>query len=82
MGILERLTDRQVITHDQLQFVDATPFSNRIEKDLIKFHHIPLSQRDLVLQGQFSHGVHDLGNIDIFLAANGTGLAGGADPDG
>ena len=81
LGILEGLTKREIILHDQLEFMDTAPFSNRIEKDLSKFYHPFFADGNLCLKSQFSQGVHDLGNIDLFRTAHGTGLAGGADPD-
>ena len=81
MGILEGLTKGKVILHDQLEFMDTAPFSNRIKKDLIKLHHFFFTQGDLRLQSQFSQGVHDLRNIDLLRAANRASLAGCADPD-
>jgi hypothetical protein len=82
MGILEGLTECEIILHDHLEFMDSAPFSNGIEKDFIKLDHLLLSQWTFCLQGQLSYGIHDFCDIDLFWAANRTGLAGGTDPHG
>jgi len=82
MSILEGLKRSQIIPHHQLQLMDTATFLNRIEEDLIKLYHLLRSKRNLCFEGQFSQGVHNLGDIDLFRTANRTGLTGGADPDG
>ncbi len=80
MGVLERFSNTQVIEPHHENFVDPAAAGEAFDKILVEREHFRDRARDIIFDGFLADLVHDRGNIDIVGAADGAGIAAGAEP--